>query len=187
MSIDQRSPSPRSQVRTEQRIIASKPRIGGSRPAPTGGAVEESAGEARPRGRRRMLTVLLVVVLLAGGGAAYWFLMGPGADTSSDAVVAEEPAPEPGEVLTVDAVSLNLAGGHYLRLGIALQLTADVAETPDPAVALDQAIALFSGRTVEEVSSPEGREALKTELTEMLVEKYEGEVMGVYFTDYVTQ
>ena len=30
-------------------------------------------------------------------------------------------------------------------------------------------------------------EALKAELSEMLVEKYEGEVMGVYFTDYVTQ
>lgn len=186
MSIDQRSPSPRSQVRTEQRIIAAKPRIG-SRPAPGGAVAEEAPGGARSRGGRRVLTALLVAVLLVGAGAAYWFLLGPGAGTTSDGVVAEEPAPEPGEVLTVDAVSLNLAGGHYLRLGIALQLTAEVEETPDPAAALDQAIALFSGRTVEEVSSPEGREALKAELSEMLVEKYEGEVMGVYFTDYVTQ
>ncbi len=186
MSIDQRAPGPRTPARTEQRIIASKPRAAG-RSASAGG-IEETEGEAPPRGRRRLLGVLLAVVLLVGAGAGYWFLLGPGAGgAADDAVAAEEPAPEPGEVLTVDAVSLNLAGGHYLRLGIALQLTTDVAETPEPAVALDHAIALFSGRTVEEVSSAEGRESLKAELSAQLVEAYEGEVMGVYFTDYVTQ
>lgn len=187
MSIEQRAP--RAPVRTEQRIIASKPRSS-IRPAPPAGGIEESGDEAPRRGggRRKVLVLVLVLALLAGAGAAYWFLLGPGAAPDDGAAVeVVEPAPEPGEVLTVDAISLNLAGGHYLRLGIALQLTADAEKAPDPAVALDHAIALFSGRTVEEVSSPEGREALKGELSERLAEAYEGQVMGVYFTDYVSQ
>lgn len=180
MSADQRTP-----VRTEQRIIASKPTIG-SRPTSAAGGAPE-AGADRPKSKKKIVIVIAALVL--GGAAAYWFLMGPGAATEEGdpAAVVEEPAPVPGDVLTVDAVSLNLAGGHYLRLGLALQLTADITEVPDPALALDHAIVLFSGRTVEEVSSADGRQALKDELSRQLAEAYEGEVMGVYFTDYVTQ
>jgi flagellar FliL protein len=181
MSTEQRTP-----VRTEQRIIASKSTIG-ARPTSGPGAGDDAGqGKAKGTGRKKLI-VILAVVLVLGGGAGYWFLLGPGAAAGDVEAVVEDPAPVPGEVLTVEAVSLNLAGGHYLRLGLALQLTEDVEAIPDPAVALDHAIVLFSGRTVEEVSSAEGRQALKDELSAQLVEAYEGQVMGVYFTDYVTQ
>lgn len=173
---------------TEQRIISSRGAAPG-RPAP-GAAAPESAAEAAPAGggKKKKILLVLVVLLVLGGGAGWWFLMGPGsASAEGGEVVAEEPAPEPGEVLTIEAISLNLAGGSYLRIGVALQLTADVAHEPDPAVALDHVIALFSGRAVEEVSTTEGREALRAELATRLVEAYHGDVMGVYFTDYVTQ
>lgn len=174
---------------TEQRIIASKPTIGASGKT-SAGLASSAAAEEPPakKSRKKLVVVLLVVVLALGGGAGWYFLMGPGA-APADGAAAEpvEPEPEPGEVLTVDAVSINLAGGHYLRLGIALQLTADVHEEVSSAHALDLAIALFSGRTVEEVSSAEGRDALKAELRHQLEEAYEGEVMDVYLTDYVTQ
>jgi len=124
------------------------------------------------------------VLLLVGGAAAYWFLLGPGA---GDGTAEAEPTPDPGTVLVIEPISLNLADGHYLRLGLGLQLTKDVAEEPDTARALDQAVALFSGRTMAEVNSAEGREALKVELLAQLTEVYEGEVIDVYFTDYVTQ
>lgn len=170
---------------TEQRIIASKPTIGASGKSPaTAPAAEEPEGEAK--GGKKKLVVVLLALLLVGGGAGWWFLMGPGAASGGEAV-AEEPAPEPGEVVSVEAVSINLAGGHYLRLGIALQLTAEVHGEVSSAHALDLAIALFSGRTVEEVSSAEGRAALKEELRHQLAEAYHGEVMDVYLTDYVTQ
>ena len=96
-------------------------------------------------------------------------------------------APVPGVVLKVDPVSVNLSDGHYLRLGLGLQLTKDVAEAPDPAKALDLAIALYSGHTVAEVSNPATRDALKAQLVTELSTAYEGEVMDVYLTNFVTQ
>lgn len=170
---------------TEQRVVANKPKIGARPTAPS--AVPEPAddGKAKKKGGKKRLLVILLV-LLVGGAAAYWFLLKP-APPADGAAAAEEPAPEPGAVLVVEPISLNLADGHYLRIGLGLQLTADVAEEPDTARALDLVVALFSQRPVAEVTTTEGREALKAELLRQLEESYEGEVMDVYFTDYVTQ
>lgn len=177
-------------IGTEQRVIATKPKIG-ARPTSVGAASDPPAGGAgaKPKGKKKKLLVIVAAaVLVLGGGGGYWFLMGPGAAApEAEAAPVEEPAPVPGEVVTVPAISLNLASGHYLRLGLALQLTAEAAEAPDPAAALNLAIDLFSGRTVEEVSTTEGREALRLELELQVTEAYEGEVMAVYLTDYVTQ
>lgn len=165
----------------EQRVIASaKPKIG-VRPQPTPPPEPE---KPKRRGKRKVLVVVVLLVLV-GGGAGYWFLLKPAPTTGVETAV--EPPPEPGEVLVIEPISLNLADGHYLRLGMGLQLTADVSEQPDTARALDQAVSLFSGRAVAEVGSSEGREALRAALVAKLAEVYEGEVMDVYFTDYVTQ
>lgn len=172
---------------TEQRVITTKGGIK-ARPAPgaADNAVAGGEGAEPAKSKKKPLLIVVLLVVLLGGGAGYWFLMGPGAGSGTEAPAAE-PEPEPGEVYTIEAISLNLAGGHYLRLGMGLQLTADIAHEPDPAKALDLAIGLFSGRGVQEVQSTEGREALRAELAELLDEAYHGEVMGVYFTDYVTQ
>lgn len=174
---------------TEQRVISTKPKIGAR---PTSGGISASdkpapeESEKKPQGGKKKLLVVLLAAVVLVGGAAYWFLLGPGAG-GADAAAEVEPPPVPGEVLTVEAVSINLQGGHYLRLGLGLQLTEEVEEAPDTARALDLAIALFSGRTVAEVSDAATREALKAELTHQLAEAYEGEVMDLYFTDYVSQ
>lgn len=168
---------------TEQRVIASaKPKIG-ARPQPA--AVPEPEKPAK-KGKKKKLILLLAVVLLVGGGAGYWFFLKPAAPAAGAEAVAT-PAPEPGKVVVIDPISLNLAEGHYLQVGIGLQLTKAVSEDPDTARALDQVVSLFSGRSVAEVTSAEGREALRAELVKRLAEVYEGEVMDVYFTDYVTQ
>jgi flagellar FliL protein len=167
----------------EQRVV-SGPKIGGNK---IGGGTASSTppaaeAEAPPKKKRTLLLLVLAVLVLAAGAAAY-LLLGRGGGEP-----AAEKAPEKGAVLTVDPVSLNLADGHYLRLGLALQLTAEAGtETPDTARALDAAIALFSGRTVAEVSDPATRDALTAQLTDQLAEAYDGEVMDVYLTDYVTQ
>jgi len=174
-----------SAVPVEQRVVGSGVKIGAGKiggakigtPAPE----PEPEKTKKPRGKAPLLVVLALVVVIAGA-AAWWFLLRP---TGTGAEV--EKAPEPGEVVAVEPVSLNLAGGHYLRLGFSLQLTADAHEAPDPAVAVDHAIALFSGRTVAEISDPATREQLRDELAEQLAEAYDGEVMAVYLTNYVTQ
>jgi flagellar FliL protein len=166
----------------EQRVI-SGPKIGakiggGTASAPNPAPEPEAAKKRRFKVRRPVLIAGLVL-LLAAGGAAYWFL-GRGGEPTVE-------APEPGAVVTVDPVSLNLADGHYLRIGFGLQLTKDTVEAPDTAKALDIAISLYSGRSVAEISDPATRAALKTELVKQLTEEYDGEVMDVYLTNFVTQ
>lgn len=170
---------------TEQLVVATaKPKIGARpTPGPTPSDDAKAPTEKKKKGKR--LILILLVLVLVGGGAGYWFLLKPSGEEV--AVEPVEPTPEPGEVLVIEPISLNLADGHYLRLGLGLQLTTAVAEEPDTARALDQAVSLFSGRAMAEVASSEGREALRAELVTRLAEAYEGEVMDVYFTDYVTQ
>jgi flagellar FliL protein len=85
------------------------------------------------------------------------------------------------------AISINLADGHYLRLGMGLQLTKATKTAPNPARALDLAIVEFSGRTVAEVSDPATRDKMKAELLTSLEKVYKGEVMDLYLTNFVTQ
>lgn len=165
----------------EQRVMNAPRKPIGARPGatPPEAAAAGQGDEPAARKSKKLLIVVLVLVVVVAA-AAYFLLLAPkGAETA-------EPAPEPGAVLTVEAMSINLAQGHYLRLGLGLQLTADALEV-DSAKARDAAIALFSGRTVEEVSDPATRATLKFELAADLAELYDGEVMGVYLTDYVTQ
>ncbi|WP_372594067.1 flagellar basal body-associated protein FliL [Actinotalea sp.] len=167
---------------TEQRVISSKTKI-----APKGGAgaAAETVDEVPAKRSKKTMILAIVVLLLLAGGAAYWFLLKP----SAGAAEAEPAEPEhvAGAVQVVDSVSINLSGGHYLRLGLGLQLTEEVHEDVDTAKALDLAIALFSQRSLEEVSDATERDALKAELLHQLEEAYEGEVMDVYFTDFVSQ
>jgi flagellar FliL protein len=114
--------------------------------------------------------------VLAIGAAAYWFVLRP----------APQKAPEPGEVAAMEPIQVNLAGGHYLKIGIALQLTADAHEA-EGSQALDATIELFSGRSMDELTRVESREKLKHRLVKELEHRYHGDVMDVYFTDFVTQ
>ncbi|HEY0401765.1 MAG TPA: flagellar basal body protein FliL, partial [Blastococcus sp.] len=70
--------------------------------------------EAPAKGKKKLMLIVLVVVL-AAAGAAYFFLF----SGSSSAAAA----PVPGEVLKVDPIAVNLAGGGYLKIGVTLQLT----------------------------------------------------------------
>ena len=125
--------------------------------------------------RKKMLLGVVVVVLLAV--AAYWVALKPNA----------EAAPEPGEVVVLDPIQINLAQGRYLRIGIALQATLDLEEEVEGSRALDSVIDVFSGVPLDDISNRETREELKSELEARVLRLYEGEVMDVYFTELVTQ
>jgi flagellar FliL protein len=139
----------------------------------------ESTGDAAPqKSKKKLIIIVLAAVLLLGGGGAY--LMLSGGD--------EKPAaPEPGAVVALDAVTINLADGHFLKIKLALQATADAHEEPDGSKALDAAITYFSDMKIAELSSKAGREKAKQELTEHVEEAYHGEVMAIYFTEFVMQ
>ena len=152
---------------------------------------DKDKGKSGGKGKGKSVRLIGVLIVIASV-AAYWFLMGPGAGAGDENAVTPggEAEYELGEVLVVEPISINLEGGHYLRLGLGLQLTADGGHSGTPvssAQALDAAIALFSGRSTEELADLKTRDVLKAELTETLKELYDEQVVGVYYTDFVTQ
>lgn len=168
---------------------------------PSGADATAADGASAKGGKKKLIMIgggaVLVIVLVA----AFWFLAGPGkaAGAAADPGATPSPtaSPEPeyelGEVQILESISINLQGGHYLRLGLGLQLVAGGGGhgggtgVVDTAKALDAAIALYSGHTTEELSDPVIREELKAELGETLKELYDHEVVAVYYTDFVTQ
>jgi len=139
--------------------------------------------EAAPaKGGKKKLIIIVLVVLLAAGAGAYFFLFSGSGKPA---------APQPGLVLDVDPIAVNLAGGGYLKVGVALQLTSGIAQAdePDPAKATDLIISTFSGARPTDVTG--ARDALKAALQKKIIAAYEKDgtevVMGIYYTDYVTQ
>lgn len=135
---------------------------------------EADAADKPPKRSRKKLVIILVVVLVLGGGG-YWFTKPKPAS-----------APKPGEVVKLEPIQVNLAAAHYLRIGLALQLVQGAKEA-DGSKALDAAIAEFSGLEMAEVNDPAKRDVYKKQLEKELDHRYDGSVMGVYFTEFVTQ
>ncbi|MCA1984278.1 MAG: flagellar basal body-associated FliL family protein [Nocardioides sp.] len=140
-------------------------------------AMPQTDAAAKPKGSKRKL-ILAVVAVLVILGAGAWFVLKP---------AGKPAAPKPGPVVKLDSIQLNLAGGHYLRLGLALQETTSAKEDVDGSKALDAAIDLFSGQSVTDLDQGQARNALKTKLSHTVTALYEGDVMGIYFTEFVTQ
>jgi flagellar FliL protein len=146
---------------------------------------DDAEAPEEAKGGRKKLLVIVAVAVLALGAAAYFFLFAGGGD--------EEPVA--GEVLPLEPIAVNLAGGGYLKIGIALQLTEDAAGGHgggvDGSKALDLVISTFSQAQVADVTT--ARDALKESLRHQIIEAYTDHdggaemVMDVYLTEYVTQ
>ena len=147
-----------------------------------------AADDTEPKGGKKKLILILVVVLLAAAGAAYFFLF----SGSGEAEAAE---PEHGGYVALEPIAVNLAGGGYLKIGLTLEITADAAggghggTAVDGAKAYDEIISTFSQAKPADVTG--ARDALKESLEKKIVEAYTEDgvemVMGIYYTEYVTQ
>lgn len=139
-------------------------------------AKPDEEDEAPAKGRSKLVIIALVVVVAAA--AAWWFLLRTPAEADAK--------PKPGEVIALEPIQVNLADGHYLSIGIALQ-EVEGGHGADGSKALDAVINLYSGRDVKELVKPEVRAELKKELVKEIDELYHHEVMDVYLTSFVTQ
>ena len=137
-------------------------------------AEPEAADEAK--GGKKKKLIIIAVVLIAAAAGGWWFFLKPSGPSE----------PVPGEVVTLEPIQVNLAGGHYLRIGLALQLTADAHEV-DGSAALDTTIDLFSGADHTDLVKSGTREEYKKKLEKELDHDYLGDVMEVFFTEFVTQ
>lgn len=169
-------------TRPEQRFAAGVTNRGDGRSA-GGKATQAEDNGPNKKGKRRVRLgkkgLLILVAVLAIGGGAYKFL------------APQPPAGPPtgGAFVTMDATTLNLDGGHYLKLAVAIQLVKGKATATSfqtyKAAALT--ISEFSNRTVSELSTQAGRNRLTADLLAKLKTAYPGEVYQVYLTQFVTQ
>lgn len=167
------------------------------------GTEEESSSSGGGGGSKMMPAAMISIALVAAG----YFVGGRGGGTApAVAVTATTVAHEPtvDNVVDLDAVNVNLADGHYLRVAISIGMgaghhdeaaaadsghgAAEATVTTEPtAPAADLVLSTFSGKTIDELSTLEGRIAARDHLLEGLKEFYGEEVITVFFTEFVMQ
>jgi flagellar basal body-associated protein FliL len=115
---------------------------------------------------------------------------GAKADSTSTTTSTTLPAAA-GPVDSLDAITINLAAGHYLKVGLALQVPAGLdpatVKTTEnwEAVALKATIDTLSGQTIDALSAQ--RQAEENSIGDAVCLKTEGKVLTIYFTDFVMQ
>ena len=154
--------------------------------------------EQAPKSKKNMVLggVGALVLFFAGGK-----VMGGGGETKTIIKIVNTTTTIPmGEVVTLDAITMNLADGHVLKVGIGFQLEYEAPgggghEAPKPndgdptkgyAQALDTAIDELGQHTMEELSG-EGRNLAKEALVKRLRKISHGKIEDVYFHQFVMQ
>lgn len=173
----------------------------GGKDAATPEAVDGAPAPAHARGSNNLVPALVVAVGLIGGG---YFVSNGGGEAAAAAAPTEAAASDEGgeanhgPVQNLEPITLNLADGHFLKVGIALQL-ADAAgghgeaEELPSAKALDIAISHLGAYTMDDLRTQADKELVKKKLSEKVAKAYvdpltHGQmVTKVYFTEFVMQ
>jgi flagellar FliL protein len=151
-------------------------RVANAKTASGSGAADVAPAEPAKKSKKKL--IIIVVVLLLGFGVYYKMGM-----KSS----AAHPEPKAGAVLAMDATTLNLADGHFLKIKIGLQATTKAKAEMDTSKAADIVISEFTNRPMESMVTAEARAAIKADLLKKLQDAYPEEIMGVYLTEFVMQ
>lgn len=165
--------------------------------------------EEKSGGSKRMLTAGVMSVAMLGGGFFIGGKMSGGAEAApaAEAATEEEVVEEKnelGDLKSMEPVNVNLQDGHFLRVAVTLEVVhadegeeegggghgaeEEEVETVFPtAPAADLVLSTFSGRSMEELATAEGRNAARETLLEAIVEVYGEKVSSLYFTEFVMQ
>lgn len=165
-------------------------------PTETGSKGSKAKGNKKEKaGRSNLLPAVVLAVGIAAGG---WFMGGSGNNPGTETPTTADPAVVPGPLVSVKPMTVNLAGGHYLRLGVSFQMTDQYDETVesddsvefangDASKAKDMIISAFGGRDSAELARADGREGAREDLLNRANELFDGQVMAVFYTDFVIQ
>ena len=153
---------------------------------------DAAGGEEEPKKSKKKLIIGVVAAAAVGAGG---YVYGAGSSSNAAAAVTTTttiaPALALGPIVDLPAINLNLVDGHFLRVAVSLAMSAEM--TPEEvkefngAVAKDLVVETLSGRTMEELSTPEGRRTAKEELSTAIRESYGEMIEEVLFTDFVMQ
>jgi len=170
---------------------------------------EPKEGEEKKKGGKLKWIIIGVIVLgLLGGGGffAYKYFLAPkkkqedvNASSEQPSESKEEQAKDgqkqgPTEIYSLPSFIVNLAdplGRRYLKIGIDVELLNKkvVAELEKKMPEIkDAIILLLSSKTYSQISTVEGKLALKQEIVARLTQILgKGKVINVYFTEFVVQ
>jgi len=150
-----------------------------------------------------IIIIVLLVLLLAVGGIVAYLMLSGGDEETPDTVKQEKVEKKSrkksdnltvGPMYPLDKFTVNLLsenGRRFLVAKINLEedseeLTSELdKKTP---LIRDIIISILSSKTVEEITTPKGKEKLKEEIVNQ-INKYleDGEIANVYFTEFVIQ
>ena len=142
-------------------------------------------GEAPAKKSKKKLIIIVVPVLLLVLGVGGYLVLGK--SSSKTAAAVKVVAPKPGFVTPLDPITVNLADGHFLKIGMALQGTVAVTAAVDGSMALDLAISLFTNQPVADLTTDVQREKYMAKLTAKVEKAYEKKGYAIYFTSFVMQ
>lgn len=118
----------------------------------------------------------------------------PAGAASEGRVERQTPLPRSnGQVLPLPPVTVNISGTsaqRYLKLGMEVEVNADVSAAlkANSARIRDAVIMLLAGKSLEDLTSPDGKILLKAEVAARLNQILGAQrVIRVYFTDFVVQ
>jgi flagellar FliL protein len=162
----------------------------------------EGDEEKGKKGKSNLLPAVIVAVglvgagfMLKGGSSPKAAAAGAGASAVTTTTVAGQLPVSPKsleQIAQLSDVTLNLSDGHYLKLGLALQLApkatvTDYTSGGAAAKALDLAINDLGTDNYNELLQPSFRAQAKVQLQQQIVAAYQGQVLGIYFTDFIMQ
>jgi flagellar protein FliL len=154
-------------------------------PGAAGAAAAATDGGA-PKKSKKLLVIAPLVLVVVVAAAWFFLLRGNGSGEPE-----KKPEPKAGAVVTLDSVNINLSDGHYLKLKLALQASADVKEGPDGSKAQGIAGDQLTGADMGVLQTPKGRRHAQEKLTEAIVKAYvEDEketVIDVFYPEFVSQ
>jgi flagellar protein FliL len=146
-------------------------------------------------GRSNLVPAVVLAIGIAAGG---YFVGGSGAAATTDAEesAAEADELEAGDVVELEAVTVNLANGRFLRVGVAVLTSAEFESVDDEPRRFkpehqsrlrDQLIAMFAGRDVATLTGAENIEATKAEMLDRVNVVLDGHAFEVYLTEFASQ
>jgi flagellar FliL protein len=142
-----------------------------------------AAGDEKAKAKKSLFKskkfIVILALVLAVGGGGYMFFLKP----------SKAAPPTGGDVVAMDATTLNLTGGHYLKIAVAIQLVKGKATGTDFSTshAAELVIDEFSNRTVASLSTNEARKKATADLLAAVKKAYPGEVYDLFVTQFVTQ
>lgn len=135
-----------------------------------------------------LLAAIFVGVALLGAGAMAGGLIGGNEREAAATEPTEAPSPEDlGMLVELESLTINLADGRFLKIGVAIELGPDVSEEPPTAPIYDAMIAEFNRHTMGQLADPAVRAGTKANLLTSLSGTYGDQIAGVYYTEFVMQ